>query len=89
MKFSAIVLCSPNADFATFTEHYGKLGPAATPKQRAYLARLYWLAVEFGLVKEGHRLVTAAVASFRLRRKPCMRWKEIWPFVSGSICKRF
>ncbi|MCF7494392.1 MULTISPECIES: phenylalanine 4-monooxygenase [Vibrio] len=45
-----------NADFAIFTEHYGKLGQAATPKQRAYLARLYWFTVEFGLVKEGHRL---------------------------------
>lgn len=45
-----------NTDFATFTEHYGKLGQAATPKQRAYLARLYWFTVEFGLVKEGHRL---------------------------------
>ncbi|MFA0717780.1 phenylalanine 4-monooxygenase [Vibrio splendidus] len=45
-----------NADFATFTEHYGKLGQAATPKQRAYLARLYWFTVEFGLVKEGDRL---------------------------------
>ncbi|MEZ8016955.1 phenylalanine 4-monooxygenase [Vibrio splendidus] len=45
-----------NTDFAIFTEHYGKLGQAATPKQRAYLARLYWFTVEFGLVKEGHRL---------------------------------
>ncbi|MGF1823512.1 phenylalanine 4-monooxygenase [Vibrio splendidus] len=45
-----------NADFAKFTEHYGKLGQAATAKQRAYLARLYWFTVEFGLVKEGHRL---------------------------------
>ncbi|MEZ9116997.1 phenylalanine 4-monooxygenase [Vibrio cyclitrophicus] len=45
-----------NIDFATFTEHYGKLGQAATPKQRAYLARLYWFTVEFGLVKEGDRL---------------------------------
>ena len=41
-----------NASFASFTEHYGRLGQAATPKQRAYLARLYWFTVEFGLVKE-------------------------------------
>ncbi|NMT92503.1 phenylalanine 4-monooxygenase, partial [Vibrio alginolyticus] len=40
-------------EFAAFTEHYGQLGQAATPKQRAYLARLYWFTVEFGLVKEG------------------------------------
>ncbi|MGR5236883.1 phenylalanine 4-monooxygenase [Vibrio alfacsensis] len=41
-----------NPDFAAFTEHYGQLGQAATSKQRAYLARLYWFTVEFGLVKE-------------------------------------
>ncbi len=45
-----------NADFAAFTEHYGKLGQAATAKQRAYLARLYWFTVEFGLVQEEHKL---------------------------------
>ncbi|MDF5425942.1 phenylalanine 4-monooxygenase, partial [Vibrio parahaemolyticus] len=44
-----------NPDFAAFTEHYGQLGQAATPKQRAYLARLYWFTVEFGLVKEGDK----------------------------------
>ncbi len=43
-------------DFAAFTEQYGKLGQAATSKQRGYLARLYWFTVEFGLVKEGDRL---------------------------------
>ncbi|AUI88331.1 phenylalanine 4-monooxygenase [Vibrio azureus] len=42
-----------NPEFAAFTEHYGQLGQRATPKQRAYLARLYWFTVEFGLVKEG------------------------------------
>lgn len=37
--------------FAAFTEHYGKLGLAAAPKERVYLARLYWFTVEFGLVQ--------------------------------------
>ncbi|HAS8421003.1 TPA: phenylalanine 4-monooxygenase [Vibrio vulnificus] len=41
-----------NPDFAAFTETYGKLGEQATPKQRAYLARLYWFTVEFGLLIE-------------------------------------
>jgi phenylalanine-4-hydroxylase len=45
-----------NTDFAAFTEHYGKLGQLATPKQRAYLARLYWFTVEFGLVQEQQKL---------------------------------
>ena len=45
-----------NPDFAAFTEQYGKLGQAATSKQRGYLARLYWFTVEFGLVKEGDKL---------------------------------
>ncbi|ENM5729311.1 phenylalanine 4-monooxygenase [Vibrio mimicus] len=39
-------------DFATFTHVYGKLGAAANPKERGYLARLYWFTVEFGLVQE-------------------------------------
>ena len=41
-----------NHDFAEFTHTYGQLGLKATPKQRVYLARLYWFTVEFGLVKE-------------------------------------
>ncbi len=36
--------------FAEFTQTYGRLGVKATPQERAYLARLYWLTVEFGLV---------------------------------------
>lgn len=39
-------------DFAAFTHRYGQLGKSASPKARAYLARLYWFTVEFGLVKE-------------------------------------
>ena len=37
--------------FAAFTEHYGKLGLAASDKERITLARLYWFTVEFGLVQ--------------------------------------
>ena len=36
--------------FAEFTELYGKLGLAASKEERAYLARLYWLTIEFGLL---------------------------------------
>ncbi|NOH95619.1 phenylalanine 4-monooxygenase [Vibrio sp. 99-70-13A1] len=39
-------------DFASFTHKYGQIGQKATGKERAYLARLYWFTVEFGLVKE-------------------------------------
>ena len=41
-----------NPKFAHFTHVYGQLGRAAQPKLRAYLARLYWFTVEFGLVKQ-------------------------------------
>ncbi|MGF1755373.1 phenylalanine 4-monooxygenase, partial [Vibrio makurazakiensis] len=41
-----------HSDFASFTHRYGQLGMTATSKERAYLARLYWFTVEFGLVKE-------------------------------------
>lgn len=59
-----------NPDFAAFTEHYGQLGQAATPKQRAYLARLYWFTVEFGLVKEGDKTKITVVVFFHLLAKP-------------------
>ncbi|EGU31971.1 phenylalanine 4-monooxygenase [Vibrio ichthyoenteri ATCC 700023] len=45
-----------NPNFAHFTHVYGQLGQAAQPELRAYLARLYWFTVEFGLVKEGEAL---------------------------------
>ncbi|WP_028116926.1 phenylalanine 4-monooxygenase [Ferrimonas senticii] len=45
-----------NPAFAHFTHTYGKLGLAATPKQRVYLARLYWFTVEFGLVQTDNGL---------------------------------
>lgn len=45
-----------NPQFAHFTHIYGQLGYHANPKQRAFLARLYWFTVEFGLVKQGEEL---------------------------------
>ncbi len=39
-----------NQDFADFTETYGRLGLAASKEERVYLARLYWMTVEFGLL---------------------------------------
>ncbi|OOE44318.1 phenylalanine 4-monooxygenase [Salinivibrio kushneri] len=38
--------------FAEFTHMYGQLGKKATPKERVYLARLYWFTVEFGLLSD-------------------------------------
>lgn len=40
-----------NPWFAEFTHAYGKLGLAANKEQRAYLARLYWMTIEFGLLQ--------------------------------------
>lgn len=40
-----------NPAYADFTARYGKLGVDATPRERIYLARLYWFTVEFGLMK--------------------------------------
>ncbi|MDP5208887.1 phenylalanine 4-monooxygenase [Microbulbifer sp. 2205BS26-8] len=45
-----------NPAFANFTEKYGQLGLSASPKERAYLARLYWFTVEFGLLKSENGL---------------------------------
>ncbi|SHI08221.1 phenylalanine 4-monooxygenase [Ferrimonas marina] len=54
-----------NPAFAHFTHTYGKLGLAATPQQRVYLARLYWFTVEFGLVQssEGLRIYGGGILS--------------------------
>lgn len=51
--------------FAEFTATYGRLGKAATPKERAYLARLYWMTVEFGLVDTpaGRRIYGGGIIS--------------------------
>lgn len=39
-----------NPAFAHFTHTYGVLGKQASKEDRAYLARLYWFTVEFGLL---------------------------------------
>ncbi len=54
-----------NQQFADFTEHYGKLGLAASKQQRVYLARLYWFTVEFGLVRsnDGLRIFGGGIIS--------------------------
>lgn len=38
--------------FAEFTATYGRLGLAASKEERVYLARLYWMTVEFGMLRE-------------------------------------
>lgn len=43
-----------NPWFAEFTHTYGKLGLSASKEQRVYLARLYWMTIEFGLVDTAH-----------------------------------
>ena len=47
-----------NPVFADFVQAYGKLGLAATPKERVYLARLFWFSVEFGLINTSRGLRT-------------------------------
>lgn len=51
--------------FAEFAHQYGQLGLAATPKQRVYLARIFWYTVEFGLIREaeGLRIYGAGILS--------------------------
>lgn len=54
-----------NPAFAHFTHQYGKLGYAASPKERVYLARLYWFTVEFGLLNtaDGLRIYGGGILS--------------------------
>jgi phenylalanine-4-hydroxylase len=54
-----------NPAFAHFTHVYGKLGLAASKEDRAFLARLYWFTVEFGLVQteQGLRIYGGGILS--------------------------
>jgi phenylalanine-4-hydroxylase len=54
-----------NPAFANFTHKYGQLGLKASPKERAYLARLYWFTVEFGLLQteQGLRIYGGGILS--------------------------
>jgi phenylalanine-4-hydroxylase len=54
-----------NPWFAEFTHTYGKLGLSATKEQRVYLARLYWMTIEFGLVDtpQGRRIYGGGILS--------------------------
>ncbi|WJG08365.1 phenylalanine 4-monooxygenase [Aliiglaciecola sp. LCG003] len=54
-----------NPAFAHFTHTYGKLGLAASKEDRAYLARLYWFTVEFGLLHtaQGPRIYGGGILS--------------------------
>jgi phenylalanine-4-hydroxylase len=54
-----------NPWFAEFTHTYGKLGLAASKEERVYLARLYWLTIEFGLVdtSQGRRIYGGGILS--------------------------
>lgn len=54
-----------NPWFAEFTHTYGKLGLAATKEQRVYLARLYWMTIEFGLMEtaQGRKIYGGGILS--------------------------
>lgn len=54
-----------NPWFAEFTHTYGKLGLNASKEQRVYLARLYWMTIEFGLVDtaQGRRIYGGGILS--------------------------
>ncbi|MBM7059635.1 phenylalanine 4-monooxygenase [Pseudomonas sp. UL073] len=54
-----------NPWFAEFTHTYGKLGLKASKEERVYLARLYWMTIEFGLVDtaQGRRIYGGGILS--------------------------
>ncbi len=47
-----------NRYFAEFTQAYGRLGLTADDEDRAFLARLYWFTVEFGLMQKPGRSIS-------------------------------
>lgn len=54
-----------NSWFAEFTHTYGQLGLKANKEERVYLARLYWMTIEFGLVDTpaGRRIYGGGILS--------------------------
>ncbi|MGY0220022.1 phenylalanine 4-monooxygenase [Endozoicomonadaceae bacterium StTr2] len=54
-----------NQAFADFTQVYGELGYKASKEDRVFLARLYWMTVEFGLLatKNGLRIYGGGILS--------------------------
>jgi len=54
-----------NPWFAEFTHTYGQLGLEASKEERVFLARLYWMTVEFGLVDTpaGRRIYGGGILS--------------------------
>lgn len=54
-----------NPAYAAFSQHYGKLGLAASKADRRMLARLYWFTVEFGLIEtpQGLRIYGGGILS--------------------------
>ncbi|MDH1262667.1 MULTISPECIES: phenylalanine 4-monooxygenase [unclassified Pseudomonas] len=54
-----------NPWFAEFTHTYGKLGLNASKEERVYLARLYWMTIEFGLLDtpQGQRIYGGGILS--------------------------
>ncbi|NVK44449.1 MAG: phenylalanine 4-monooxygenase [Oceanospirillaceae bacterium] len=54
-----------NPAFAHFTHTYGRLGYAASKEERVFLARLYWMTVEFGLLNtpKGLRIYGGGILS--------------------------
>ncbi|MDP3847432.1 MAG: phenylalanine 4-monooxygenase [Pseudomonas sp.] len=63
-----------NPWFAEFTQAYGKLGLQASKEQRVYLARLYWMTIEFGLVDtpQGRRIYGGGILSSQKESLYCL-----------------
>jgi phenylalanine-4-hydroxylase len=80
-----------NPWFAEFTHTYGKLGLAATKEQRVYLARLYWMTIEFGLMETPQGRKSTAAASCRRRKRPstaCPANPSTRPSIRWKPCAR-
>ncbi|MDH3858463.1 MAG: phenylalanine 4-monooxygenase [Gammaproteobacteria bacterium] len=54
-----------NTDYADFVQAYGAAGCRASPSEQAWLARLFWFTIEFGLLQTdtGIRALGAGIVS--------------------------
>ena len=87
-----------NPWFAEFTHTYGKLGLKASKEERVFLARLYWMTIEFGLVEtdQGKRIYGGGILSSpketasptSLCTRPSIRWRRCARPTASTSCNR-
>lgn len=70
-----------NSSFAALTEMFGRIGLKASKEERVYIARLYWMTVEFGLIntEDGLRIYGGGILSSYRETLFCLGAEPVRP----------